>query len=342
MTGRSPGPTAPGAACVALSGGVGGAKLVLGLAHEMDPARLLVVANTSDDFEHLGLHVSPDLDTLTYTLAGLANPETGWGRAGDTWTFMAALDALGGETWFRLGDGDLATHVERTRRLRAGEKLTAITADFCARLGVAPRVVPMSDDRVRTVIDTANGETAPAPLAFQHYFVREGCRPVVSGVRFAGIRAARANPAFFAALSEPGLRAVVICPSNPLVSIDPILGLPRVRTQTRACEAPVIAVSPIVGGRAIKGPTAKMMGELGMPATADAVAGHYADLLDGFVLDARDAALADRVRGLGLEVLVTDTLMTTLEDRRTLARRVLDFAGGCRKRPRGPGGRRRS
>ncbi len=317
--------TGSGFACVALSGGVGGAKLVVGLARVTDPATLLVVANTGDDFEHLGLHISPDLDTLTYTLAELHNPKTGWGRAGETWTFMAALEALGGETWFRLGDGDLAMHVERTRRLSGGESLTAITADFGARLGVAARIAPMSDDRVRTVVETPDGA-----LAFQHYFVRERCRPVVSGFSFAGAATARANPVFFEALSDPNLGAVVICPSNPFISIDPILALPNVRTRLKASPAPVIGVSPIVGGRAIKGPTAKMMRELGMPGTAAAVARHYGDLLDGFVVDSEDEGSADQVRALGVEVLVTNTVMGSLDDRMTLARTVLNFAGQCR------------
>ena len=320
--------------CIALSGGVGGAKLVLGLTHEMDPSQLMVVANTADDFVHLGLHVSPDLDTLVYTLADLANPATGWGRRDETWNFMTALAGLGGEIWFRLGDADLATHVERTRRLRCGETLSAITAEFCARHGIAARIVPMSDDPVRTIVDSDAG-----PLAFQHYFVRERCRPRVTGLRFEGAEHAAANPILLGALAEAGLRAVIVCPSNPLISIDPILAVPGVRAALRACPAPVVAVSPIVGGRSIKGPTAKMMAELGMAVTAVAVAGHYAGLLDGYVLDRADAAAADEVRALGLEVLVTETVMTSLGERRALARRVLDFAGRCGK-AREPAGRR--
>ena len=322
-------------ACVALSGGVGGAKLALGLAHEMDAARLMVVANTADDFVHLGLHVSPDLDTLVYTLAGLANPVTGWGRDDETWTFMNSLAALGGETWFRLGDGDLATHVERTRRLNAGESLSAVTADFCGRLGLAAQIVPMSDDPVRTIVETDDGA-----LPFQRYFVRERCRPRITGLRFAGIEDATANPVLLDALAAADLRAILVCPSNPLVSIDPILAVPGVRAALDACPAPIVAVSPIVGGRAIKGPTAKMMGELGMAVTAASVAGHYADLLDGFVLDGADAAQAERVRELGLEVLVAETVMTSLGARRALARRVLDFAERCGKRPQPTGERR--
>ena len=322
--------------CLALSGGVGGAKLALGLAKEMAASRLSVLANTGDDFVHLGLHVSPDVDTLVYTLAGLANPTTGWGRAEETWTFMAALEALGGETWFRLGDADLAIHVERTRRLRAGEPLSAITAGFCARLGVAVEVVPMSDDPVHTIVETDEGA-----LPFQHYFVRARCHPRITGIRFAGAEDAAANPAMLDALGGATLRAVILCPSNPLISIDPILAVPGVRAALTACHAPVVAVSPIVGGRAVKGPAAKMMSELGMAVSADAVAGRYADFLDGYVLDHADADRADRVRALGLAVLVTETVMAGLAGRRALARRVLDFAGRCAK-SREPAGRRRA
>ena len=311
--------------CVALSGGVGGTKLVLGLTHVLDPEAFLVVANTGDDFEHLGLHVSPDLDTLTYTLAGLANSSTGWGRAGESWGFMTALEALGGEIWFRLGDGDLAMHVERTRRLRAGESLTAVTAHLTAQLGIATRILPMSDEPVRTVVETAGG-----PLAFQHYFVREKCAPAVTGFTFAGAEAAPPNPGFLAALEAPGLEAIVICPSNPFISIDPILALPGVRDRLAASPAPVVAVSPLVGGEAVKGPTAKMMEELGLAKSTTEVARHYAGLLDGFVIDTVDDGAADAVRALGIEVLVTGTVMESLDDRIALARATLAFAGRCR------------
>ena len=304
---------------VALSGGVGGAKLALGLSRVLEPARLVIVANTGDDFEHLGLHVSPDLDTIMYTLAGVVDPDTGWGRAGDTATFMAALAGLGGETWFHLGDADLATHVERTRRLAAGETLSAITADLCARLGVGARIAPMSDDAVRTVVATSDG-----PLAFQHYFVREDCRPAVSGFRFAGAETALPNPAFLAAVGDAA--AVVICPSNPFISIDPILALAGVRDALAGSSAPVVAVSPVVGGRAVKGPTTKIMRELGLPETAATVARHYAGLIDGFVLDRADAAAADELRGLGIETEVADTVMRDLADKEALARGVIAFA----------------
>ena len=307
-----------GGPVLALSGGIGGAKLALGLYRVLAPHRLTVVANTGDDFEHLGLHVSPDLDTVMYTLAGVANRDTGWGRADETWSFMRALGNLGGETWFRLGDGDLATNVERTRRLAAGRSLSEITAGFCARLGIAAGLLPMSDDPVRTLVHTPEGV-----LPFQQYFVARRCEPVVTAIAFDGAAAARPNPAFLDALADPALAAVVICPSNPFLSIDPILALPGVRAALAACRAPVVAVSPIVGGRAIKGPTAKIMGELAMPATAAAVAGYYGALLDGFVVDEADAGDAAT---LELPVGVTRTLMQSLDDRDGLARQVLALA----------------
>ena len=307
---------------LALSGGIGGAKLALGLNRVMPPERLIVVANTGDDFEHLGLAISPDLDTLMYTLAGLADPDKGWGRRAETWTFMAALGALGGETWFQLGDGDLATHVERTRRLAAGETLSRITADFCRRLGVVPRILPMSDDRVRTRLRCAEGV-----LDFQDYFVRRRCAPAVLDVSYEGAAAAHPQPDFVAALAGPRLRAVIICPSNPYLSIDPILALPGVREGLADCAAPVIAVSPIIGGRAVKGPTAKMMRELGLPVTAAAVARHYHGLIDGYVVDRADG---DGGALPGVRVATAATLMSSLADREALARSVLALADELR------------
>ena len=303
---------------LALSGGVGGAKLVLGLSKVVPPGKLVVVANTGDDFEHLGLHVSPDVDTLLYTLAELDNPETGWGRRNETWTFMAALDALGGETWFRLGDGDLATHVERTRRLRAGDQLSSIIADFARRFGIATRILPMTDDTVRTRVLTSVGW-----LDFQRYFVEQQCRPEVEEFCFDGATSARPHQDFIAALAEPALRAVVICPSNPFISVDPILALPGVRDALLHCHAPVVAIAPIIGGKAVKGPTAKMMRELGMDVSAAAVAHHYGSLLNGFVLDQADAALAAE---LSIPTVSTNTLMRSLSDREHLAKVVLALA----------------
>jgi LPPG:FO 2-phospho-L-lactate transferase len=303
---------------LALSGGIGGAKLALGLSRILPPEQLMVVANTGDDFEHLGLSISPDLDTLMYTLAGIVNPETGWGLRSETWNFMAALGVLGGETWFQLGDRDLATHVERTRRLETGENLSRITDDFCRRLGVQTKILPMSDDQVRTRVRTPEGW-----LAFQDYFVRRHCEPVVTGLAYEGASTARAQGEFLAALADPRLRAVVICPSNPFLSIDPMLALPAVREAFAACPAPVVAVSPIIGGRAVKGPTAKMMRELGLSVTAATVARHYGDLLDGYLVDHRDAGT---LACPGLEVASAATLMTTLADREALAREALAFA----------------
>ena len=313
--------------CVALSGGVGGAKLALGLSRILAPAQLDVIVNTGDDFEHLGLTICPDLDTLTYTLAGLNNTETGWGRAGETWTFMASLRALGGESWFQLGDGDLAIHVERTRRLAAGEPLSRVTAELTARLEIELSVIPMSDDPVRTFVETAAGA-----LAFQHYFVRDQCAPEVTGFEFRGAKTATPSPMALGALADPALDAVVICPSNPFISIDPILAVPGLRGAIEDAAAPVIAVSPIVGGKAIKGPTAKMMLELGVTQSAASVARHYDGLIDGFVLDSEDAASGDEIRALGLDVLTTNTVMQSLEDRVSLAANVLEFATKLRSK----------
>jgi LPPG:FO 2-phospho-L-lactate transferase len=303
---------------VALSGGIGGAKLALGLYRTLPPDCLMVVCNTGDDFEHLGLSISPDLDTVMYTLAGVANPETGWGRAGETWSFMRALEQLGGETWFRLGDADLATHVERTRRLAAGESPSAISDDFCRRLGVRARLAPMCDEPVRTLVCTDEGI-----LPFQRYFVERRCAPSVRGFEFRGASDARPPSAPCDALASEGLEAVVICPSNPFISIDPILAVPGMRAALAACRAPVVAVSPIIGGQAVKGPTAKMMAELGMPTTARAVAEYYAGLLDAFVLDHADA---DEAGSIEVPCLITRTLMVSEDDKRTLAAEVLVFA----------------
>ena len=309
---------------IALSGGVGGAKLALGLSRILPPQDLLVVVNTGDDFEHWGLAISPDIDTVVYTLAGLANREVGWGRADETWSCMETLAAIGGETWFKLGDRDLAVHIERTRRLRLGKSLSAITADLCARLGVGPRVVPMSDDPVRTRLLTDTGW-----LDFQEYFVRNRCEPVVRELRFHGAETARPHPDFMAALADPVLEAVVICPSNPFISVEPILAVPGVRAALAHCAAPVIAVSPIIAGRAVKGPTAKMMTELGLDPTAGTVAQRYSDLLDGYVIDHADMA---EVVSIDARVTLAQTLMTTIEDREALAKTVLDAAAVLRRR----------
>jgi LPPG:FO 2-phospho-L-lactate transferase len=312
---------------VALSGGIGGAKLALGLSRVMPAADLMVVGNTGDDFEHLGLSISPDLDTLMYALAGLDDPQRGWGRRDESWTFMAALAKLGGETWFQLGDGDLATHVERTRRLGNGESLSAITADFCTRLGIAARVLPMTDDTAQTILFTTEG-----PLDFQDYFVRLKCEPEVLKIEHEDAEDADVHPDILEALGDPRLRAVVICPSNPFLSINPILAVGTMREAIADCAAPVVAVSPIIGGRAVKGPTAKIMNELGWPATAATVAQLYVDLLDGYVIDHADAHDAAAVTDLGIPVAPAHTLMRTLEDREALARHVLATADALPKK----------
>ncbi|HUA53287.1 MAG TPA: 2-phospho-L-lactate transferase [Candidatus Sulfotelmatobacter sp.] len=310
---------------LALAGGVGGAKLANGLARILPPGELTVAVNTGDDFEHLGLHVSPDLDTVMYTLAGLNNPETGWGRAGETWQFMKALGALGGATWFNLGDLDLATHVERTRRLAAGETLSAITADFCTRLGIRQRVVPMSDQPVGTQVLSDQGW-----LPFQDYFVRLRCEPRVSAFRFDGVAVARPAVGLVQTLGDAALSAIVICPSNPYVSVDPILAVPGVRAALAQRRVPLVAVSPIVGGQAIKGPALKMMQELGREPSALGVARHYAGLIDGLVIDRQDAALAAPIEALGMRALATDTIMGDPAAQARLAEAVIGFAGGLR------------
>ncbi len=302
---------------LALAGGVGGAKLALGLAGELAPQALTVAVNTADDFEHLGFSISPDLDTVMYTLAGVANPETGWGRREESWGVMEALGQLGGETWFRLGDKDLAMHIERTRRLRAGEKLSAVTRDLAQRLGVKCAIVPMTDDPVRTIVTTDQGD-----LAFQDWFVRLHCEPVVRSLRFAGAPMAKPHPAL---LDPRNLRGLVICPSNPFVSVAPILAVPGVRTMLERLKVPKIAVTPIVGGQAIKGPAAKMLAELGHDVSALGVARYYKGLIDGFVLDQADAALAPAIEALGIKVQVADTLMRNDLDKRRLAAKTLEF-----------------
>jgi LPPG:FO 2-phospho-L-lactate transferase len=309
---------------IALSGGVGGAKLALGLARVMPPEQLVVVVNTGDDFEHLGLSISPDIDTVTYTLAGVANRELGWGRQEETWSFMETMEALGGETWFRLGDRDVALHVERTRRLNAGETLSAVTSDFCRRLGIKSHVVPMSDDPVRTRLRTDEGW-----LDFQEYFVHRRCEPEVHELLFQGAGAARAHPDFLAALHDPSLQAIVICPSNPFISVEPILAIPGVRQAMIDSPAPIIAVSPIIAGQAVKGPTAKMMKELGLDPSAGTVAHRYHDLLDGYVIDHADMS---EVVSIDARVTLAQTLMRTMEDREALARTVLDAAAVLRRR----------
>ena len=303
-----------------LSGGVGGAKLCLGLAQILSPQDVAFVVNTGDDFEHMGLHISPDIDTLTYTLSGLSNPELGWGRNNETWNFIEAIKQLGGESWFNLGDADLAMHILRTEMLQSGVSLTEATHKLTRNVGIEHTILPMSNDPVRTVVHSADGD-----LAFQHYFVRDRCEPVISGFSFSGAAEAQISSQLRAWLDDPDLCGVVICPSNPYVSIEPLFSVPEFGDWLCSTDVPVVAVSPIVGGEAIKGPTAKMMAELAIPASAEAVANHYLDKIDGFILDECDAELETAIRGLEIETTVAHTVMVTLTDRIELAKTAIDL-----------------
>jgi LPPG:FO 2-phospho-L-lactate transferase len=305
---------------VALCGGVGGAKLAhglsLALADQLDS--LSIIVNTGDDFQHLGLSISPDLDSVMYALAGLSDPVKGWGRREETWRFMAALQGLGGESWFQLGDGDLAVHVERSWRLTQGAPLSEVTAHLCKALGITARVLPMSDDPVRTRVLTPAGW-----LDFQDYFVRHQCQPAVREFMFSGAASARAQPDALAALQRADLRAIVICPSNPFVSVEPILAVPGIRAAIQQSKAPVLAVTPIIGGKAIKGPAAKMLTELGLDVSAAGVARRYVGLIDAFVVDQSDPA-PDPLPGV--KFVSAATLMSSVDDRLWLARAVLRAA----------------
>ena len=286
----------------------------------LGPDELAFVVNTGDDFAHLGLHVSPDLDTLMYTLAGLSNPDTGWGRSDESWQFIATLRALGGPDWFNLGDRDLAVHVLRSARLAAGATLAEVTQELYAAVAIRHTAWPMSNQAVATRVVTDRGE-----LAFQHYFVRERCVPRVTRISFAGADRAAPLPAILDALASNELRGVVICPSNPFLSVDPILALPGLRAALAACRAPVIAVSPIVAGAALKGPTAKIMDELGLPQDAGAVARHYGALLNGYIIDESDRALSREIAHDGLRVIAAQSVMRTLDDRINLAHTALEL-----------------
>ena len=305
---------------VALAGGVGGAKLAHGLAQVLSPEDLTIIVNTGDDFEHYGLYVCPDLDTVCYTLAGMANPETGWGRADETWNMMENVAKLGGIDWFKLGDKDLGTHLERTRRLKEGYSLSQITRDFCTAWGIEHGVLPMSDKPVRTFVETEEGE-----LAFQEYFVHRRCEPRITGFWFDGVE--QAEPARGAREALQAADAVVICPSNPWVSIDPILTVLSPLLKGEKAEVRSVAVSPIIGGQAVKGPAAKMYRELGIEPSALAVAKHYQGLVTDFVLDQIDEQLNESVKGLNMRTYVTNTLMKSHEDRKRLAADLLNFIG---------------
>ena len=302
---------------LAITGGVGGAKLALGLSKILSPEQAMFAVNIGDDFIHLGLHISPDIDSLTYALAEENNQELGWGRAGETWQFIETLGSLGGDDWFRLGDKDMALHIRRSGLLSDGATLTEATAEITRRMGIAHEVVPVSDDPIRTVVQSEQGD-----LAFQHYFVRERCQPAVSGFRFDGIENAALNPALETYLAD--CDGIIICPSNPFVSVAPVIEVAGFLAAT--AHIPTIAVSPIVAGTAIKGPAAKMMQELNIPSSALAVAEHYRGkyprLLDGFVIDASDAGDLDQFK---LPTVATPSVMVSLTDRIALAERCLSF-----------------
>lgn len=310
----------------AVCGGVGGAKLAAGLLQALPAHGLGLIVNTGDDFEHLGLHISPDIDTVLYTLSGLANPATGWGRRDETWSFMHALQALGGPGWFRLGDGDLALHVQRTQRLAAGETLSAIVAAVAQRLGIAAQVLPMTDGRLRTRVRSDAGW-----IDFQDYFVRQQCQPPLREIRFDGAAACQPAPGVAELLGAQELEAIVICPSNPYLSVDPVLAVPGLRALLRAAGVPIVAVSPLIAGAAVKGPTAKIMAELGKTSSALEVARHYRGLIDGFVLDQRDAELAAGIASeTGVPVRLCDTLMQCDDDRQRVAQASLQLAAELR------------
>lgn len=303
---------------VLLVGGVGGAKLALGLAHVLPPESLTIIVNTGDDMRHFGLHISPDVDTLMYTLADMVNPETGWGLAGESFQAMASVARYDGPTWFNLGDRDLGTHLERTRLLAEGCRLTEVTRRLCEANGVETRVLPMTDDRVRTLLDTDQGV-----LDFQTYFVRERWQPVVRAIRFDGAERAEPSPEVAAALEQATL--IVYGPSNPFLSIDPILAIPGIRQRIAAARVPRIAVSPIIAGQAVKGPTAKLMREFGIEPTPESVADHYEETLDGIILDGADRSFESSMTRRGLRVTTAETYMTTLPQKVNLAHTMLNW-----------------
>ena len=304
---------------VGLVGGIGGAKLALGLSRLLAPDWLAFVGNVADDFELYGLHISPDLDTVMYTLSGVANPETGWGVQGDTWQMLTMLEQYGEEAWFRLGDKDMATHLLRTHWLAQGLSLTQVTARLASALGVVHRLLPVTNDPVSTMVDTVEWGT----LAFQEYFVRHRWQPVARKVWFKGAAEARMTEEAREALETADL--IVICPSNPVLSIEPILSVRGVREALRARKGRCVAVSPLIGERAIKGPAAKLMPELGLDISPVGISRYYEGLLDGLVIDVADRAYGSQ---LNVPVLATQILMMTMNDKVRLASEVLDWARG--------------
>lgn len=304
---------------IALCGGVGGAKLALGLSRLLAPEQLTVAVNTGDDFEHLGLPISPDIDTVLYTLSGRNNQQLGWGVTNESWNAMEQLALLGGETWFKLGDRDLALHLQRRTRLAQDATLTQVTRELASVLGIGYDVIPMSDAPVRTVVTT----TEHGELPFQHYFVKHQCQPTVSGIQYRHADQAAINPALQQALTDPNLSHIIICPSNPLLSIAPILALPRMREQLVQRREKVRVVSPLIGGQAIKGPTAKIMQELAIPTTSSSIADFYRDLLGTLIIDTSDAHDAEALRAQGINVICCNTLMKTDADKIALAQQVI-------------------
>ncbi len=300
---------------VALAGGVGGAKMATGLQAVLPPGALTVIVNTGDDFDHWGLSICPDIDTVLYNLAGINNPATGWGRRDETFQALTAMEKLGGEDWFRLGDKDLALHLRRTEWQRQGVSPTEITDRLRRTMGIPSQVLPMCDESVRTLVHTDEGD-----LPFQHYFVRLRCEPTVIDLSFVGERESKLTSEVVGAVNDADL--IVFCPSNPYVSIDPILSVTGLRRLIRKSSTPKVAVTPIVGGRAIKGPAAKMMREMGQMSSPLTVVDHLDGLLTGFVLDQEDAILE---RGIDIPVLTTDTIMTNLESKIRLATAVINF-----------------
>ena len=315
-TNPEPGTPEPRSKITALAGGVGAAKFLLGLVAVVPPEDVTVISNTGDDIDLFGLRVCPDIDTVLYTLSGVINEATGWGIADDTFACLRWLARYGEPTWFNLGDRDLATHIYRTDRLRRGSTLTEITAYLASSLGVRSTILPMTDAYTPTRVATAEGE-----LHFQEYFVGRRCAPRITGIRFDGIETATPAAGVIEAIQTAA--AVIVCPSNPFISIGPILAVPGVRAALQETDARVVAITPIIGGRAIKGPAADMLRELGHEVSARGVAALYGDIADIFVLDRTDADLADPIADLGVGVAVMDTLMNTADDKRRLAQEVL-------------------
>lgn len=310
---------------VVLTGGVGGAKLVLGLSRVCAPQSVVAIVNTGDDFSHLGLAVSPDIDTLLYTLSGRANSALGWGRSDETWSFMNAVRSLGGPDWFQLGDGDLALHVIRSARLRAGDKLSRITRDFAKAWRVDVELIPATDDAVATMIISNEGV-----LSFQDYFVRRRCEPMVASIYFEGAQAAKPTDGVLAAIGGTDTEAILIAPSNPLLSISPILAIPGLKEALIAAAVPTVAISPLIDGQAVKGPAAKIMRELGLAVNARSVAEHYSPWLDAMLLDERDA-----IDSFPIPYAQSDTLMNSIHDRERVAHAALAL---CQRVRMGSGG----